>query len=116
MTVLRAMREQLPNESFLYLGDTARMPYGTKGMETVQKYALEAAAKLTERGIKLLVIACNTATVAALPLLQEACPGIDVIGVVEPEPKRHAAQPEAGILPSLPPAAPSAAALMNGPF
>ncbi len=84
MTVLRAMREQLPNESFLYLGDTARMPYGTKGMETVQKYALEAAAKLTERGIKLLVIACNTATVAALPLLQEACPGIDVIGVVEP--------------------------------
>ena len=56
MTVLRAMREQLPNESFLYLGDTARMPYGTKSVETVQKYALEAAAKLVERGIKLLVI------------------------------------------------------------
>ena len=48
MTVLRAMREQLPNESFLYLGDTARMPYGTKSVETVQKYALEAAAKLVE--------------------------------------------------------------------
>ena len=84
MTVLRAMREQLPNESFLYLGDTARMPYGTKSVETVQKYALEAAAKLMERGIKLLVIACNTATAAALPLVREACPGIDVVGVVEP--------------------------------
>lgn len=84
MTVLRAMREQLPNESFLYLGDTARMPYGTKGVETVQRYALEAAAKLVERGIKLLVIACNTATAAALPLLQNAYPDIDVVGVVEP--------------------------------
>ncbi len=84
MTVLRAMREQLPNESFLYLGDTARMPYGTKGVETVQRYALEAAAKLVERGVKLLVVACNTATAAALPLLQAAHPDIDVVGVVEP--------------------------------
>ena len=84
MTVLRAMREQLPNESFLYLGDTARMPYGTKGVETVQRYALEAAEKLVERGIKLLVIACNTATAAALPLVQAAHPDIDVVGVVEP--------------------------------
>ena len=84
MTVLRAMREQLPNESFLYLGDTARMPYGTKGVETVQRYALEAADKLVERGIKLLVIACNTATAAALPLVQAAHPDIDVVGVVEP--------------------------------
>ena len=84
MTVLRAMREQLPNESFLYLGDTARMPYGTKSVETVRRYALEAAAALTARGIKLLVIACNTATAAALPLLREAHPEIDVLGVVEP--------------------------------
>ena len=84
MTVLRAMREQLPNESVLYLGDTARMPYGTKGVETVRKYALEAAAKLVERGVKLLVIACNTATAAALPQLQAAHPDIDVVGVVEP--------------------------------
>ena len=84
MTVLRAMREQLPNESFLYLGDTARMPYGTKSVETVRRYALEAAAALTARGIKLLVIACNTATAAALPLLREAHPEIDVVGVVEP--------------------------------
>lgn len=84
MTVLRAMREQLPNESFLYLGDTARMPYGTKGVKTVQRYALEAADKLVERGIKLLVIACNTATAAALPLVQAAHPDIDVVGVVEP--------------------------------
>lgn len=84
MTVLRAMREQLPNESFLYLGDTARMPYGTKGVETVQRYSLEAAAKLVERGVKLLVIACNTATAAALPAVQQAFPDIDVVGVVEP--------------------------------
>ena len=60
------------------------MPYGTKGVETVQRYALEAAEKLVERGIKLLVIACNTATAAALPLVQAAHPDIDVVGVVEP--------------------------------
>lgn len=84
MTVLRALREQLPNESFLYLGDTARMPYGTKGVETVQRYALEAADCLVSRGVKLLVIACNTATAAALSLVQEAHPDIDVVGVVEP--------------------------------
>ena len=84
MTVLRSMREQLPNESFLYLGDTARMPYGTKSVETVRRYALEAAAALKARGIKLLVIACNTATAAALPLLRETHPDIDIVGVVEP--------------------------------
>ncbi|WP_366517551.1 glutamate racemase [uncultured Mailhella sp.] len=84
LTVLRAMREQLPNESFLFLGDTARVPYGSKSTETVQRYTLEATAKLVERGIKLLVIACNTATAAALPLLRNAYPEIDVVGVVEP--------------------------------
>ncbi len=84
LTVLRAMREYLPNESFLFLGDTARVPYGCKSTETVQRYALEASARLVDRGIKLLVIACNTATAAALPILQKAYPKIDVVGVVEP--------------------------------
>ena len=81
MTVLRAMREQLPNESFLYLGDTARMPYGTKSVETVRRYALEAAAALKARGIKLLVIACNTATAAAIKILRETYPDLIVIGI-----------------------------------
>ena len=81
MTVLRAMREQLPNESFLYLGDTARMPYGTKSVETVRRYALEAAAALKARGIKLLVIACNTATAAAIEDLRRAYPDLIVIGI-----------------------------------
>ncbi len=84
LTVLRAMREQLPNESFLFLGDTARVPYGSKSAETVQRYTLEASAKLVDRGVKLLVVACNTATAAALPLLREAYPNIDVVGVVDP--------------------------------
>lgn len=84
LTVLRALREYLPSESFLFLGDTARVPYGSKSTETVQRYALEASAKLVGRGIKLLVIACNTATAAALPVLQKAYPEIDVVGVVEP--------------------------------
>ncbi|MBP3730607.1 MAG: glutamate racemase [Mailhella sp.] len=84
MTVLRAMRGILPNESFLYLGDTARSPYGPKSVETVQEYALEAAAELLRRGIKMLVIACNTATAAALEKIRDTFPQIETIGVIEP--------------------------------
>lgn len=84
MTVLRALREALPQESFIYLGDTARLPYGTKSQETVKAYAVQMAKLLVEREIKALVIACNTATTAALSHLQTILPDMPVLGVVAP--------------------------------
>lgn len=84
LTVLKALTRRLPEESFIYLGDTARLPYGTKSAETVTQYALQMTRVLVEQGIKALVIACNTATTAALPTLQTMLPDIPVIGVVEP--------------------------------
>ena len=84
LTVLRALKNQLPQESFIYLGDTARLPYGTKSPETVKQYAVQMAKILMERHIKALVIACNTATTAALPHLEVMFPEIPVIGVVRP--------------------------------
>ena len=84
LTVLRRMRELLPAESFIYLGDTARLPYGTKSPETITRYALMATAALAKHKIKMLVVACNTASAVALPALRQACRDITVIGVVEP--------------------------------
>lgn len=84
LTVLSAIRESLPQESFIYLGDTARLPYGTKSPDTVLQYAVQMARLLVERDIKALVIACNTATTAALPYLQKMLPDIPVLGVVQP--------------------------------
>lgn len=84
LTVMRALAERLPNERFLYLGDTARLPYGAKSGETVARYALQAANALIERDIKLLVIACNTASAYALATLTSAFTGIPVVGVIEP--------------------------------
>ncbi len=84
LTVLKAIHETLPHENLLYLGDTARLPYGTKSPETVANYALQASKKLVEKGIKMLVIACNTATAAALPSLRQAFAPLPVIGVIEP--------------------------------
>lgn len=84
LTVLRALRDVLPQESFIYLGDTARLPYGTKSRQTVQHYAVQMARILVERRIKALVIACNTATTAALTVLQDMLPNIPVLGVVVP--------------------------------
>lgn len=83
LTVMRALAERLPNERFLYLGDTARLPYGTKSGDTVRRYALQAAHALTARNVKLVVIACNTASVS-LPALQEALSPLPVIAVIEP--------------------------------
>jgi glutamate racemase len=82
--VLAALRERLPAEDFVYLGDTARLPYGTKSSETVVRYALQAGETLVERGIKALVVACNTATAAALPALQQRFDCLPIVGVVEP--------------------------------
>ena len=84
LTVLRALKQTLPQESFIYLGDTARLPYGTKSAETVKQYAVQMSRLLVERRIKALVVACNTATTAALPHLQALLPDIPVLGVVSP--------------------------------
>ena len=83
LTVLRALLPRIPGAHFLYLGDTARLPYGAKSQATVARYAVEAARFLVERGAELLVIACNTATALALPEIRAAVP-VPVIGVVEP--------------------------------
>jgi glutamate racemase len=83
LTVMRALTRRLPCEQFLYLGDTARLPYGTKSADTVRRYALQAAHALTARAVKLVVIACNTASVS-LPALQEGLSPMPVIGVIEP--------------------------------
>jgi len=83
LTVYRALHEQLPNERFIYLGDTARVPYGTKSLATVERYAVENARFLAAHGIKLLVVACNTASALALPAIRAALK-IDVVGVIGP--------------------------------
>jgi len=82
LTVLKAMAEQLPAH-YLYFGDTARLPYGTKSAETVARYAIGAAKFLEAQDIDLLVIACNTATALALPAIKAAA-RVPVVGVVEP--------------------------------
>ncbi|HEY5346792.1 MAG TPA: glutamate racemase [Rhizomicrobium sp.] len=84
LTVMRALAARLPRESFVYLGDTARLPYGTKSGDTVTRYAVQASKALVARGVKMLVVACNTASGVALPALQAALPDIPVIGVIEP--------------------------------
>lgn len=83
LTVFAAVRRRLPRESILYLGDTARVPYGTKSAETVVRYARECADFLVERGVKALVVACNTASAYALPDIAASF-DVPVIGVVEP--------------------------------
>lgn len=83
LTVMRALSAALPHERFLYLGDTARLPYGTKSAGTVRRYALQAAGALAARGVKLIVIACNTASVA-LTEVQAAFPSLPILGVIDP--------------------------------
>lgn len=84
LTVLRALRQRLPNEQFIYLGDTARLPYGTKSGDSVLRYSIQAAEFLVEQGIKYLVIACNTASSVAVEPLRERFAPMPVIGVIEP--------------------------------
>ncbi len=83
LTVYRALHERLPNERFVYLGDTARVPYGTKSLATVERYAVENSRFLQSHGIKLLVVACNTASALALPAIRKAVK-VPVMGVIEP--------------------------------
>ena len=83
LTVLRELVNCLPNESYIYLGDTARLPYGTKSRKTVTRYATQMASILVAQGIKLLIVACNTASTVALPFLEIQFPNIPIIGVIE---------------------------------
>ncbi len=83
LTVVRAVRRALPGEDLVYLGDTARVPYGAKSPRTVERYALACQRFLLERDVKLVLIACNTASANALPALRAASP-VPVIGAVEP--------------------------------
>ena len=83
LTVYRALHERLPAEHFVYLGDTARVPYGTKSLSTIERYAVENAKFLEAHGIKLLVVACNTASALALPAIRAAV-GVTVVGVIGP--------------------------------
>jgi glutamate racemase len=83
LTVVAALRRELPDETLLYLGDTARVPYGTKSPEVVQRYAFACSRFLVEKGAKLVVVACNTATAHALGAL-EAQLSVPVVGVIQP--------------------------------
>ena len=92
LTVLHECLVSLPHEDFVYLGDTARFPYGDRTPEDLLAFARELSAILLERGAKLLVVACNSATAAALPALREELEGrLPVVGVVTPESRLAAA-------------------------
>lgn len=103
LTVYRALHDRLPNERFVYLGDTARVPYGTKSLATVERYAIENSQFLAGLGIKLLVVACNTASALALPRIREKI-GLDVVGVIGPggrkavEVTKELSEPRIGVI------------------
>jgi len=102
LTVLRALLPLIPAANYIYLGDTARLPYGSKSRETIARYAVSSAKFLHQQGAELLVIACNTATALALEDIQRALP-IPVIGVIQPGAQAALAassslQPKPGVL------------------
>jgi glutamate racemase len=85
LTVLRALIERFPHARFVFLGDTARLPYGSKSRRTIARYAAQSARFLVhEQGAEFLVIACNTASALALDAIEEAVPAVPVLGVIEP--------------------------------
>lgn len=84
LTVLKALLKELPREKYIYLGDTARLPYGTKSRDTIIRYALQCTEKLMEKDLKMLIVACNTVSSVALPSIKEKYPHIQIVGVVEP--------------------------------
>jgi glutamate racemase len=100
LTVLHELLVHLPHEDFLYLGDTARFPYGDRSRRELERFSVEIAEELLRRQTKLLVVACNSATSAALPELRrrmlETTLGVDVMGVVRPEAMRAAAATRSG--------------------
>jgi glutamate racemase len=90
LTVLKALMEVVPGAAYLYFGDTARLPYGSKSSETVARYACEAARFLEQQGAQLLVVACNTATALALDEINQAT-SVEVLGVIGPGVERATA-------------------------
>jgi glutamate racemase len=84
LTVLRELKACLPNEDFVYLGDTARLPYGTKSADSIVRYSLQAAQRLARYNIKCLVVACNTASSVAIDALKTHFAPLPVVGVVDP--------------------------------
>ncbi|HQU93308.1 MAG TPA: glutamate racemase [Pyrinomonadaceae bacterium] len=103
LTVYRALHDCLPTEHFVYVGDTARVPYGTKSLATIERYAVENSEFLASLGIKLLVVACNTASALALPKIRERI-GLDVVGVIGPggrkavDETREISNPKIGVI------------------
>ncbi|TMA25374.1 MAG: glutamate racemase [Deltaproteobacteria bacterium] len=97
LTVLRTLIQRLPHEHTVYLGDTARVPYGTRSGEVVTRYALLSARHLASYGIKLLVVACNTVSAHSLHALADALP-IPVVGVIEPGAQAAAARTRGGTI------------------
>ncbi|MCK4776298.1 MAG: glutamate racemase [Candidatus Krumholzibacteria bacterium] len=83
LTVLKELLAHLPGEAFVYFGDTARVPYGTKSAETVRRFSRENVRLLLDRGVKSVVVACNTASAEALPMLQREF-ALPIVGVIEP--------------------------------
>ncbi|MEO0079670.1 MAG: glutamate racemase [candidate division WOR-3 bacterium] len=83
LTVVRELRSRLPQESIVYFGDTARLPYGTKSAETITRFALQDGDFLVQRGVKMVVVACHSATSVALSELSRRLP-VPVVGVIEP--------------------------------
>jgi glutamate racemase len=100
LTVLHELLVQLPHEDYLYLGDTARFPYGERSPQELERFSAEIAEELLRRRTKLLVVACNSATAAALPSLRrrmlETTLGVDVLGVVRPEASQAVATTRSG--------------------
>jgi glutamate racemase len=96
LTVAAAIRRRLPDEHMLYLGDVARLPYGTKSPGTVIRYALQAADYLVEQGIKMLVLACNTASAHALDAVRAKYAGLPVLGVIAAGARAAAARSACG--------------------
>jgi glutamate racemase len=97
LSVFRALERRLPAESLIYLGDTARIPYGTRSVETVQRYALEDAAFILSKRVKAIVIACNTASALAADRLSESC-AVPVLGVIRPGARRAVERTRSGYI------------------
>jgi glutamate racemase len=95
LTVFRAIEQRLPTESLIYLGDTARIPYGIRSASTIERYALECAAFVQSKGVKAIVIACNTASALAANCLRSKC-AVPVIGVIRPGSRRAVAETRNG--------------------
>lgn len=95
LTVFRAIERRLPNESLIYLGDTARIPYGVRSATTIERYSLECANFVQSKGVKAIVIACNTASALAASYLRTKC-SVPVMGVIRPGSRRAVEQTRSG--------------------